>query len=727
MIALLAAPLMVAAAGILPESRIFYRPDHGPTLQPLQARVTARLVHVSQRVAVYQEESYAFDPAGPDSEQERIASLVRSFEDTILPRSEAAVGSCPDLDANGKVLILVTRLEGRPSLFWRYDLMPSTEAASYGFQSNEGEVLYTSLEFSGNRSRLNLHHLAVSLVELLNAQHALHAPSGWGHLAACYAPFALDLAPARLLWGDYPPNDEEIKTTDALGFRGWALLFFHYLTERLGEGALRLGPEGTPLHLGNTGETPPDLGELLADYAMACWLDDPAVGQGQYAFRKVDPPRPAPSILAVASRPTSGVVQVGLGGMAFLVIAGSDERSFPVTLQGDRGARWSARAVVCRRSGPYEELPAELTPAGTARVELPNLGPEDHAVIAVTAQLTGPPGSDSRTLPLLWGVGWVPHTPPDPTRAQLKELLGQALPDGGAAIRARLNASIVRLAGLADTPQAAPGLANASDAVGQPLRITSRYAWSPHARLVPQLIVEEAGRRGLTARMATLQQTTGNGITQDWSNVLIHLPGTDERRWPIVVAAHWDATRTTLDDSFHEALGINDNAAGVAVALEAAAALSRTKHRAPILVAFLAGGCQGSEGARALLGELRNKVTSWVELEAVGVPDRAPRGLWIHLQGEHKLSKMPLSFTQALKEVGLVGRPGSEISSRHCGASIAFERGIPALVVRARGEEPGSLESDTPVEVEREQVSEDLMALLAKAVSSAVADLAGSP
>jgi hypothetical protein len=260
---------------------------------------------------------------------------------------------------------------------------------------------------------------------------------------------------------------------------------------------------------------------------------------------------------------------------------------------------------------------------------------------------------------------------------------------------------------------------------GETPRITTRYAWAPEAELVPRLIVEEAGRRGLTARLASFQHSTGNSVTETWSNVLVELPGNDERRWPVVLAVHWDAIRSTLDDSFHQALGLNDNAAGVAIALEVAAALSRTPRRGPVLVAFLAGGCDGAAGAQALLGQLKNKISAWVELEAMGVPDAPPRGLWVRLEGEPMLTRMPLSMTQALKEVGMVGRPQPDFTSPHCGAKVASERKVPALVVRARPEERTVGDVDMPVELEAARASEDLMALLAKAVATSVASLAG--
>ena len=131
----LAAPLIAAAAGLLPEARTFWRPEPGPSLQPVQVEVSARLVYTGTRVAVYLEAGYA--PAGQDAAAQaaRVGEVVEKLENEVLPAAELLVGPCPDVDANGTLLVLVTRLPDSPSLFFRHDLLPAAQAAAFGFSS----------------------------------------------------------------------------------------------------------------------------------------------------------------------------------------------------------------------------------------------------------------------------------------------------------------------------------------------------------------------------------------------------------------------------------------------------------------------------------------------------------------------------------------------------------------------------------------------------------------
>jgi Zn-dependent M28 family amino/carboxypeptidase len=192
-----------------------------------------------------------------------------------------------------------------------------------------------------------------------------------------------------------------------------------------------------------------------------------------------------------------------------------------------------------------------------------------------------------------------------------------------------------------------------------------------------------------------------------------------------VLAAHWDGARGDLSDSYLRALNLNDNASGVAVVLEAAGAMSRQRHRAPIIVAFLAGGYQEAAGAHALLESLGGKVGAWIELDGVGVPERWPWSLNVHLEGGGKLVRFPSSVHQALRRVGLVVKDETEITAPHSGGRLAAARGIPSLVVRTRpGDEAADL--DTPPAVERQRLSPELMVLLTKVLAGTVVNLAGA-
>jgi hypothetical protein len=714
----LALPLVAAAAILFPEVRSFWTVAQGPMVQPTQLQVRARLVQEGVTVVVYQEEGYRFSSLGGRDEAEQIAAAVTAFDQVIYPREVALFGPCPDLDANGKVILLITRVLGTPGRFFPFDQMPEEEALRFGFHSNQGEVLYHSFNEQGNRATWNVRGLAETFHRLLHYRHD-PAETAWSVLLSNYMPFMCDLVSARLLWGDVDPEGRTHAPADTWTDRGWSLLFVQYVRDKLGLESLRdlaARPErGLPALtklLAERGDrrTPAD---LMADFAMACWLDDPALAGGRFAFTSVVPPRPLPAARAIASRPTSGAVDVGVGGMAFLVIDGDGERPFPLTLQGDPSTRWVGRAVELRRVGPDKELPLEFSAAGAAHFELPNLAPGDRVVVAVSAVPGDYPMLDHRTLLLRWGVGWVPHVPLDQSRGVLAGLVKKALPDGGEAARTSLMATVDRLGG-----SAPEGTASSV--------VSTRYAWAPGSAAVVEALEQEAGHRGLPVRRETFLRRSPNDIQQEWSNVLVQLPGSDPRRWPVVLAAHWDGARAELADSYLRALNLNDNASGVAVALEAAGAMSRLPHRAPIIVAFLAGGYQDAAGAHALLESLGGKVGAWVELDGVGVPERWPWTLTVHLEGGGKMPRFPWSVHQEFRHAGLVAKDETEIAAPHTGVSLAAARGIPSMVVRTRTAD-AAVDLDTPPAVERLALSPDLMVLLTKVLAGTVVKLAGAP
>ncbi len=714
----LALPLVAAAAAVLPAARTFWVVSAGTQQQPTQVEVRAQLVREGASLAVYQEDGYRFSILGQDDEARQIGEAIRVFDTVIYPREVTLFGPCPDRDGNGQVILLLTRTAPSSGLYFPFDEMAEPDAMRSGFHSNEGEILYHTFDQQGNRAARNIQELAETFHRLL---HYARDPgeTSWSELLANYTPYLCGLASARLLWGDLDPEGRSHASTDPWTARGWSLLFAEYLRETLGEESLRdlvMRPEkglaGIATLLAERGDKRTSA-DLLGDFAMACWLDDPALGDGRYSFSGVVPPRPPTAARAVASRPTSGAIDVGVGGMAFVLVDGDGGRPFPMTLQGDASVRWVGRAVKLRAQGPDQELALTFSSAGIAKLDLPTLSRDEKVVVAAAAVPGDSPLFDSRVLLLRWGIGWVPHPPGEQGRETLTAQLKKELPDGGAAAATRLIATLDRLGGgPTPGPDSPP--------------ITTRYAWSPSAPAVVGALLQEAGARGLAAHSVTFVRRAPNGVEQDWANVLIELPGSDPRRWPVVLAAHWDGARGDLRDSYLRALNLNDNASGVAVALESAAAMSRTPHRAPIVVALLDGGYHDAAGAHALLEDLGGKVSAWIELDGVGIPERWPATLSIHLEGGKDLQKFPWSTTQAFRRVGFSPKTQPEIAAPHTGATLATARGIPALVVRARLA-TGDEDLDAPPSVERGRISPELMVLLVKALAGAVVNLAGTP
>ncbi len=713
----LALPFVAAAAALFPEARTFWAIDTRPQPQPVQVEVRARLVREGRTIAVYQEQGYAFSSAGEADEARQIEAAITAFDTVIYPREVGLFGACPDRDGNGKVILLLTRAAPPSGLFFPFDELAENDALRSGFHSNQGEILYDTFARQGNRAVTNIQELAETYHKLL---HYGRDPgeTSWSELLANYTPYLCGLASARLLWGDIDPENRAHAPSDPWVGRGWSLLFAEYLRDKFGEESLRelvsrpeRGLEGLGRLLEERGDrrTPSD---LLADFAMACWLDDPGVSGGRFAFSAVVPPRPLPAARAAASRPASGAIEVGVGGIAFIAIDGDGERPFPLTLQGDPSVRWVGRAVKLHARGPDAEMPLAFSAGGTARLELPALSSDDRVVIALAAAPADSALFDRRILLMRWGVGWVPHTAVDPSVQALEKLAKKALPDGGSAARSRLMATLDRLGG-------------APDQAEKPA-IATRYAWAPESSAVVELLHQEAVRRGLPVRSLTFIRQAPNGVRQEWTNVLVELPGKDPRRWPVVLAAHWDGARRNVRDSFLRALNLDDNASGVAVALEAASAMSRIPHRAPILVAFLAGGYEDASGAHALLEELGGKVTTWIELDGVGIPNRWPHTMDLRLETGKDLPKTPWSMTQALRRAGFTLRASGDNASPHTGRSFASARGIPAFVVRANTDAE-SRELDTPPSIERTELAPNFMVLLTKALAGVVTNLAGAP
>lgn len=699
--------------------RSFWKLEEAPRPQPVQTRIVAELVREGTHLVVYRERGYRFSTLGEADEANQIASAIAVFDDVIYPRLDGLFGPCPDLDGNGKVILLLTRATRDENPFLRFDRMPDSVATAYGVHSNEGEILYLSFSRQGTRATGNLAALAAAFHLLLHSSHD-DREVAWAELLANYSAVLCNLAGKRALWGDAGHLVPSPSPSDPWSTDGWPLLLLEYLREHRGDQALRdlvrnseTGVVGLEASLAAQ-QPPQTFAGLAADFAMACWLNDAAIAGGRFAFPELAPPRPPLGARAFASRPTSSQLSCGAGGIVHLLVEGDGEHPLPLALRGDPRARWLGRAVHLRQRGPDEELALEFDASGLARLDLPLLPTGDGVVIAVMPQPAATPDLDRRRFTLLWGLGWVPRTWSEQDLASLAALAERSAVPELATRVARAAVSLDRLAGLA-APMAGV----------EPL--ATRYAWSPGAAAVVKLLEKEAVDRGLTSRPLVFLRSAPPDIRQDWTNVLVELPGADERRWPIVIAAHWDAARGSLAESYLRALGLDENAAGVVAALDAAQSAAGRPRRSPIVVALLAGGCHGAVGAAALLEHLQGRVSAWIELDGVGRPARSPKQLEVRIEGASERDPLASTIANALRKVGLVPVILAETSSPHTGFSAAMARGIPALVVRTRDAEAGPADRDTPAAVERQQVSPELAALLGQAIGRAAAALAGAP
>jgi Peptidase family M28 len=113
-------------------------------------------------------------------------------------------------------------------------------------------------------------------------------------------------------------------------------------------------------------------------------------------------------------------------------------------------------------------------------------------------------------------------------------------------------------------------------------------------------------------------------------NIVAILPGTDASisRTVFVVAGHYDSIPSSAMDSDTDAPGADDDASGVAAALEAARLLAPGRYRATLVFAALSGEEQGLLGGTrllAFLGERGYTVGGFLDNDIVGA-DFAPGG-----------------------------------------------------------------------------------------------------
>ena len=653
--------IAATAAASAPQERTFWKLEEVPRPQPVQSRVVAELIREGTYLLVYRERGYRFSTLGEADESAQIAVATEAFDSVIFPRLVERYGPCPDVDGNGKVVLLLGRSTRDEIAFNPLDLQPDARAVAFGMHSNEAEVLFLSFSRQGNRAAGNLAALAAAFHRLLHASHD-DQEVAWAELLGNHAAVLCDLAGRRSLWGDGGPLALSPSPSDPWSAGGWPLLLLEYLRGRLGDGVLRdlvrsPGPGLAGLDAALAARRPgAGFDGLAADFAMACWLDDAAVADGRFAFPDLAPPRPPLLARAAASRPTSSQLSCGAGGIAHLLIEGDGEQPLPMALRGDPRTRWLGRAVHLRQRGPDEELPLSFDDDGLARLDLPLLPSGDGVVIAVMPRPAAGPDFDRRRFALLWGLGWVPRAwggpEPDPAAAVVASSSSPAVAESVARTRRTLD----RLGGLA-----------APAAGGAPL--TSRYAWSPEAGAVVWALEQEAVARGLATRRHVFLRSAPPDLRQDWTSLLAELPGSDERRWPIVVAAHWDAVRGSLLESYRRALGLDENASGVAAVLEAARAAESSPRRSPVVVALLAGGCHGAVGAAALLEQLQGRVSAWIELDGVGRPARPPRSLEVRVEGGCERDPLVAALATALRHTGLAPVTARESASRSASAA----------------------------------------------------------
>lgn len=125
-----------------------------------------------------------------------------------------------------------------------------------------------------------------------------------------------------------------------------------------------------------------------------------------------------------------------------------------------------------------------------------------------------------------------------------------------------------------------------------------------------------AARRWVAERFAAISKDCGGCLTvatpsQTFTGARLPTPtaivdvvaiqrGTSEPNRVVVIAGHLDSRASDVMDATRDAPGANDDASGVAAAIEAARVLSKSPHRATIVYAALSGEEQGLYGGKVL-------------------------------------------------------------------------------------------------------------------------------
>lgn len=615
-----------------------------------------------------------------------------------------------------KVTILLWD-SGWPEAAWfsPFDLMGQERALAHGFHANPQPVLVASFPYADSQTWRN----TASLVEAFFLVTALPPtdpfPTALSRSAARWAAYRLGLTPSRALWGDQEPHRPGPSSWSPLRADGWGPLFVEFLARNLGpEAGCQLvqrqdAPTGALVSLLTSQKPATAVEDAASSFWAQLWLPPiPAPSSPETPLAV----SPRPQLLAwiPASRPASGQATVGVGGGGLVVVEGDGSATLPLSLQGDPSGRWVGAMQKASPLGLSPLRPVRFDLSGFARVEVPPLGPDERLLVFL-AVLPHPSGeAEERFLPLHWGLAWSPRIAPNRTHERLRELTSKRLGEASPALRTRVLDTLRVLAGLQSLREGLPV-------------VTSRYAWSPAAENVVAALLAQAERRGLRVEQQRFLRSTPWGTTGEWTNLVIRLPGSNPRRLPVVLAAHWDACGPDPFLSYRSARGVVDNALGVVTVLETASLLAATPQSIPVEVVFLAGGCHDAAGAQAYLASRQGNVAVWVELESLWARESPDPSRLVLRLGE-TTSLLTPRLPGVFRRWGFTVELADDPPPPHTGSALAERQGAMTLTVSGPRTDNARAAAWSP-EAELARVSPDYVLLLAAALEDLVAALGG--
>ena len=200
--------------------------------------------------------------------------------------------------------------------------------------------------------------------------------------------------------------------------------------------------------------------------------------------------------------------------------------------------------------------------------------------------------------------------------------------------------------------------------------LAKRVSSAPVAAL-PIIAVREDLLPALEGRVVRARMPVRR-IPLQGANVIGMLAGTDPAlaHAPLLVGAHYDGVGD--DPELHRIPGAGDNAAGVAVVLQVAAALAglNGRPRRPLLVAAFDAEEVGAIGSRAYAGELRAQGLEPLVINLDGAA-RFNEAVWVEASDNAEPLVSALDQAGRELEIPLVFGPVASDNRRYAGAGFA--------------------------------------------------------
>ena len=314
----------------------------------------------------------------------------------IFERTTTAFGEPTDVDGNDRVYLLFYELGSYSGS--EFDGFIRREDVLGGTHSNQAEILYLDGVRNVPTSDYVLGVIAHEFVHLIHLAHDTDERNWVEEILAEAAMLHSGYLGDLDTWvPDYLDNPNQTLTADNPGFHyGAGFLFGGYLLERFGVSFLTALVEQTEDGIVGIDATLGDLGELdtfetlLGDWALANYLDAPAVDDGRFGYTGLDLDPIASFALALPQSPITRNVQPHASyhfGLQLSVGAGAAvEIQLDSAQWQDLTFRWAAHPD----GAPDQAVTGSFEMSGAAdTLVIPAVGGTVDRVHLVTVELGG--------------------------------------------------------------------------------------------------------------------------------------------------------------------------------------------------------------------------------------------------------------------------------------------------------------------------------------------------